>query len=57
MRRTLLVYLVAYYALILGAVLTLWRSGVLGDLHRGWTYSAIVIAVGLGVLLWAASRR
>ena len=57
MRRVLVVYLVVYFALLLGAIMTLWRSGVIAHLHRGWTYSAIVIAVGLGVLLWATSRR
>ena len=57
MRRVLVVYLAVYFALLLGAIMTLWRSGVIVHLHRGWTYSAIVIAVGLGVLLWATSRR
>jgi hypothetical protein len=56
-RRALIVYLVVYYLLLAGAVVTLWRSGLIEDLHRGWTYVAIAIGVVLGVLLWVSSRR
>ena len=56
-RRALLVYLAAYYLVIAAAVLTLWRSGLIAHLHRGWTYSAIAFAVALGLVLWATSRH
>jgi uncharacterized membrane protein len=54
-RRVLIVYLVAYYLVVAGAVLTLWRSGLMTELPRGWTYSTIAIAAALGVLLWVTS--
>lgn len=57
MRRALIAYLVVYYALVGGAVMTLWRSGVMAHLDRLWTYSTIALAIALGVLLWATSRR
>ena len=56
-RRALIVYLAAYYLLIAAAVVTLWRSGLMAHLHRGWTYSAIAFAVALGLVLWVTSRR
>jgi hypothetical protein len=56
LRRALIVYLVAYYLLIAAAVVTLWRSGLMTHLHRGWTCSAIAVAVALGLVLWATSR-
>lgn len=56
MRRALIIYLAVYYLLVTGAVVTLWRSGLIAHLHRGWTYSAIAVAVALGVVLWASAR-
>ena len=56
MRRVLIVYLVVYYAVVAGAVVTLSRSGITTELPRRWTYPAIAIAVALGILLWATSR-
>ena len=55
MRRVLIVYLVAYYLVVAGAVVTLSRSGMMAQLPRRWTYPAIAIAVALGILLWATS--
>ena len=51
-----MIYLALYYLLVAAAAVTLWRSSVITHLHRGWTYSAIAVAVALGVLLWATSR-
>jgi hypothetical protein len=56
-RRALIIYLLVYYLLLAGAAVTLWRSGLILHLPRGWTYSAMAIAVGLGALLWVASRK
>ena len=57
MRRVLIVYLVVYYLLVAGAVVTLWRADVIHHLHAGWTYSLIALAFALGALLWVASRK
>ena len=56
-RRALIIYLAVYYLLVAGAVLTLWRSGLIAHLHPGWTGSAIAFAVALGVLLWTTSHK
>ena len=55
--RALIVYLVVYYLLIAGAVVTLWRSGLITHLHRGWTYASIAVGIAFGALLWASFRR
>jgi hypothetical protein len=57
MHRLLIIYLVAYYALIAGAVLTVWRSGLVSDLGRNGTVLGITVAVALGALLAALSRK
>lgn len=57
MRRALILYLALYYLLIAGAAATLWRSGLIAHLDRGWTYSLIAFAVALGMLLALLSRR
>ena len=57
MRRALIIYLVLYSLLVAGAVATLWRSGLIAHLDRGWTYAVIALAVALGVLLWGLSRK
>jgi hypothetical protein len=56
-RRALTIYLVLYYALIAGALVTAWRSGLLADFDPTWTIVAIAVALILGVLLAALSRR
>jgi hypothetical protein len=56
-RRALTVYLVVYYLLIAGAVVTLWRSGLIAHLHRGWTYTSIAFAIASGALLWWSFRE
>ena len=57
MRRGLTIYLVLYYLILAAAAVTLWRSGLIMHLHRGWTYAAFVFAAGLGVLLRVTSRK
>jgi hypothetical protein len=49
-------FLIAYYLLVAGAVATLWRSGLVEHLDRGWTLAAIVTALALGGLLARLSR-
>jgi hypothetical protein len=57
LRRALAIYLFLYYLLIASAAATVWRSGLITHLHRGWTYTAFAVAVALGVLLWVTSRK
>lgn len=57
MRFALAAYLAAYFFLVAGAGLTLWRSGLIEHLHRGWTVTALGAAIVLGLLLAGLSRR
>jgi hypothetical protein len=56
MRRVLIIYLVVYYLLLGGAVLTVWRSGLIEHLDLTWTFLAITFSVALGGLLALLSR-
>jgi hypothetical protein len=44
-------YLVGYFLLVLGAVLALWRAGVLARVSGAWLAIGILIAFGLGIML------
>ena len=50
-------YLVAYFALLVGAVMTLWQSDVLHRIPRDWIAIAVVAAVSFGILLALVSRH
>ena len=56
MRALLIVYLFVYYLLIAAATVTIWRSGLIDHLPRGWIYAAIGGAVALGGVLWASMK-
>lgn len=55
-RTFLRVYLTVYYVLLIGAGVTLWRSGLLGRVQTVWVVTVGMSAIGLGVLLWVVSR-
>ncbi len=55
--RFIQIYLVAYFLLIVGAALALWRAGVLTRISPSWLLLSVVIVVGLGLLLAVISVR
>ena len=55
--RFLIAYLVLYFALVIGAVVTLWRAALVDEIGRPTVYTAIAIAVALGVLLALLFRK
>ncbi len=55
--RLLYLYLVAYFALVAGAVLALWQAGVLGQLPTEVVVIGLLVAIGLGIVLALASTR
>ena len=57
MSRFLIAYLVLYFAVVAGAVVTVWRSGLIDDIGRPTVYTAIAVALALGVLLALVSRK
>ena len=55
--RLLYVYLIAYFAVVVGAVLALWQAGVLGQLPAEMVAIGLLVAIGLGVVLALTSTR
>ena len=53
--RFLKLYLVGYFLLLVGAVLALWKAGILDEIPGVWLAIAAVIAVGFGIMLAVAS--
>jgi hypothetical protein len=49
--RFVTVYLIAYFALIIGAVAALWAGGALQHIPATWTLIGLMVAIGLGALL------
>jgi hypothetical protein len=55
--RFLHLYLLAYFTLVIGAVLALWQAGVLSRLPREWITLGAIVAVGLGILAAVTAGR
>ena len=55
--RFIHVYLIGYFALILGAGLALWQAGVLARISTIWILIAALVVVGLGLILAVTSTR
>jgi hypothetical protein len=55
--RLVTVYLIVYFALVLGAVFALWAGGALPHIGAPRLAIALAIAIGLGALLAFASAR
>jgi hypothetical protein len=53
----LLAYLIVYFALLAGALLTLWQTDILRQIPRPWTVLAVLVSVGLGLLLAVVARH
>lgn len=56
MRRVLHVYLLVYFALVLGALAALQAGGVLQLVPSAWIAIGLLIAAGLGVLTAVTAR-
>jgi hypothetical protein len=50
-------YLVGYVVLILGVVLALWKTGVLGRVGGVWITVGVLVAIGLGIMLSVSSGK
>jgi hypothetical protein len=51
------VYIVGYFVLIAGALVALWKGGVLAHIPLAWLAIGLIIAVGLGIMLAVTSTR
>jgi hypothetical protein len=48
-------YLVGYAVFLIGALLALWKMGVLASIGPVWTTIGVIIAIGLGIMMSVAS--
>ena len=49
------IYLVGYLLLVVGALLALWKTGVLQSIGPVWTGIGLLIAIGLGIMMAVAN--
>ena len=55
--RFIHLYLIGYFVLVGGAVLALWRAGVLAHIGALWIAIGMIIALGLGIMLAVTSAK
>lgn len=48
-------YLMGYILLLIGALLALWKTGVLASIGPFWTGVGLLIAIGLGIIMAVAN--
>jgi hypothetical protein len=49
--RFIHLYLIGYFVLVLGAVMAMWKAGILTHVGGMWIAIGVIIAVGLGIML------
>jgi hypothetical protein len=55
--RFIHLFLIGYFVLVLGAVMALWKAGVLAHVSGMWVAIGMIIAVGLGIMLAVSSGK
>ena len=55
--RFIHLFLIGYFVLVLGAVLAMWKAGVLAHVSGVWVAIGMIIAVGLGIMLAVSSGK
>ncbi len=55
--RFIHLFLIGYFVLVVGAVLALWKAGVLAHVSGVWVAIGILIAVGVGIMLAVSSGK
>ncbi len=49
------VYLLGYALLVIGALLALWKTGVLASIGPFWVGVGLLVAIGLGIMISVGS--
>jgi hypothetical protein len=49
------IYLIGYVLLLAGALLALWKTGVLASIGPVWTGIGLLVAIGLGIMIAVAN--
>jgi hypothetical protein len=55
--RFIHLYLIGYFVLVVGAVLALWKAGVLARVSGTWLAIGMLIALGLGIMLAVTAAK
>ncbi|HJZ72167.1 MAG TPA: hypothetical protein VKE51_10525 [Vicinamibacterales bacterium] len=55
--RFIHLYLIGYFVLVIGAVLALWKAGVLARVSGTWLGIGMLIAIGLGIMLAVTAAK
>jgi hypothetical protein len=55
--RPIHLYLLAYFALVIGAALSLWQAGVLSRLPGEWIFIGVIVTVSLGIMAAVTAGR
>jgi hypothetical protein len=50
-------YLVGYVVFLIGAVLALWKSGILAHISGGWLAIGFVVAAGIGLMFSVSAGK
>lgn len=55
--RFIHLFLAGYFVLVVGALLALWKSGVLAHVQGIWIVIGLIIAIGLGIMASVTSGK
>jgi hypothetical protein len=55
--RFIHLFLIGYFLLVLGAVLALWKAGVLAHVSGTWVAIGSIIVIGLGIMVAVSSAK
>jgi len=55
--RFINMFLVGYVVLLIGAVLALWKTGVLGSISPAWLGIGVIVAIGVGLMLSVSAGK
>ena len=55
--RFIHLFLIGYFILVAGAVMALWKAGVLAHVSGVWVAIGATIAVGVGIMLAVSSGK
>ena len=55
--RFIHLFLIGYFILVAGAVMALWKAGVLAHVSGVWVAIGTTIAVGVGIMLAVSSGK
>jgi hypothetical protein len=55
--RFIHLFLAGYFVLVVGALLALWKSGVLEHVQGIWIVIGLIIAIGIGIMASVTSGK